>query len=125
EVVTVESVPVNLVALEGPGELKRDLGSARSRRDSVIGSDRNLSFSRVGQQRESGDSRSHGSDAFDEGATLWGRRLGVPVFVLLVRYLYLLHEDPSGLVLHLLQCGLLEGQPDRRVVGILEIGPLD
>ncbi len=25
----------------------------------------------------------------------------------------------------LLQCGLLEGQPDRRVVAILEIGPLD
>ncbi len=82
-----------------------------------------LSFSRVRQQRESGDARSHGSDAFDEGSALWGRRPGVPVFVMLVRYL--LHEDPLCLVFDLLQRGLLEGQPDRRVVGILEIGPLD
>jgi hypothetical protein len=33
--------------------------------------------------------------------------------------------DFSCLVFHLLQCSLLEGQPDRRVVGILEIGTLD
>ena len=31
----------------------------------------------------------------------------------------------SCLVFYLLQCGFLEGEPDRRVVGILEIGPLD
>jgi hypothetical protein len=29
------------------------------------------------------------------------------------------------LVFYLLQHGLLEGEPGRRVVGILEIGPLD
>src|ERR1700676_3482507 len=87
EVVTVESVPVDLVALEGQGGLKRDFGSARPWRDSIIGSGRGLSFSRVGQERESGDSRPHGSDAFDEGAALWGRRLGVPAIVLMVRYL--------------------------------------
>src|ERR1700692_4809469 len=73
EVVTVESVPVDLVALEGQGSLKLDSGSARSRWDSLFGSCRNLSVSRVGQERESGDSRSHGSDAFDEGASPWGR----------------------------------------------------
>jgi hypothetical protein len=32
---------------------------------------------------------------------------------------------PNFPLFYLLQCGLLEGQPDRRVVGILEIGPLD
>jgi len=31
----------------------------------------------------------------------------------------------SCLVFYLLQHGLLEGEPGRRVVGILEIGPLD
>src|ERR1700674_4367198 len=32
---------------------------------------------------------------------------------------------PNFPLFYLLQCGLLEGQPDRRVVAILEIGPLD
>jgi hypothetical protein len=31
----------------------------------------------------------------------------------------------SSSVFYLLQHGLLKGQPGRRVVGILEIGPLD
>ena len=35
EVVTVESVPVDLVALEGRGSLQRDLGSAGFRRESI------------------------------------------------------------------------------------------
>ena len=32
---------------------------------------------------------------------------------------------PNFPLFYLLQCGLLEGQPDRRVVAILEIRPLD
>ena len=64
-------LPGDLVAPEGQGSLKLDAGFARSRWDSLIGSGRNLSVSRVGQESESGDSRSHGSDAFDEGASPW------------------------------------------------------
>ena len=66
----------------------RKLGSDRSRRRSVIGSGPMRSFSRLGQKRQRSDSRPHCSDAFDKGAALWGRRLGVPVSVLLVRYLH-------------------------------------
>ena len=32
---------------------------------------------------------------------------------------------PNFPLFYLLQCGLLEGQPYRRVVAVLEIGPLD
>src|SRR6266700_3235637 len=40
KVITVEAVPVDLIALEDQRALKRDLGSARSRRDSAVGSGR-------------------------------------------------------------------------------------